>query len=103
MGTRLTELVERFGGRLEGDPDIEVTRFLTVERRFLHTPAMLGSIHFVDADGAWAAGMLQELVYGATDGWTHALDCAPRRTGCRAADSGRFSLGFAPRFPISLL
>ena len=57
-------------------PDIEVTRFLTVERRFLHTPALLGTIHFVDAEGAWAAGMLQELVPGATDAWSHALECA---------------------------
>ena len=57
-------------------PDLEVTRFLTTERRFLHTPALLGSIHFVDAQGPWAAGMLQELVPGATDAWTHALECA---------------------------
>jgi maltokinase len=57
-------------------PDLEVTRFLTVERRFLHTPALLGTIHFVDTEGVWAAGMLQELVPGATDGWTHALSCA---------------------------
>jgi maltose alpha-D-glucosyltransferase/alpha-amylase len=41
----------------------------------MHTPALLGTIHFVDTEGAWAAGMLQELVPGATDGWTHALDC----------------------------
>ena len=32
MGTRLTELVERFGGRLEGDPDIEVTRIAPLDR-----------------------------------------------------------------------
>lgn len=57
-------------------PDLEVTRFLTIERRFLHTPALLGSIHFIDGEGPWAAGMLQELVPGATDAWSHALDCA---------------------------
>jgi UDP-3-O-[3-hydroxymyristoyl] glucosamine N-acyltransferase len=32
MGTRLTELVARFGGRLEGDPDIEVTRIAPLDR-----------------------------------------------------------------------
>ena len=57
-------------------PDIEVTRFLTIERRFLHAPALLGSIHFIDAQGPWAAGMLQELVPGAVDAWSHALECA---------------------------
>ena len=57
-------------------PDLEVTRFLTIERRFLHTPALLGSIHFIDAQGPWASGMLQELVPGAVDAWSHALECA---------------------------
>jgi UDP-3-O-[3-hydroxymyristoyl] glucosamine N-acyltransferase len=32
MGIRVSELVERFGGRLEGDPDIEVTAIAPLER-----------------------------------------------------------------------
>src|SRR4051812_5075387 len=32
MGTRLAELVERFGGQLEGDPDIEVTAIAPLDR-----------------------------------------------------------------------
>jgi len=56
-------------------PDLEVTRFLTIERRFIHTPALLGSVHFTDGQGAWVGGMLQELVPGATDAWSHALEC----------------------------
>ena len=32
MGTRLAQLVARFGGRLEGDPDTEITRFAPLER-----------------------------------------------------------------------
>lgn len=32
MGTRLGELVERFGGRLEGDADIEVTAITPLDR-----------------------------------------------------------------------
>jgi UDP-3-O-[3-hydroxymyristoyl] glucosamine N-acyltransferase len=32
MGTRLVELVERFGGRLQGDPDIEVSRIAPLDR-----------------------------------------------------------------------
>jgi UDP-3-O-[3-hydroxymyristoyl] glucosamine N-acyltransferase len=32
MGTRVTELVERFGGQLQGDPDTEVTAIAPLER-----------------------------------------------------------------------
>jgi UDP-3-O-[3-hydroxymyristoyl] glucosamine N-acyltransferase len=32
VGTRLAELVERFGGQLEGDPDIEVTAIAPLDR-----------------------------------------------------------------------
>lgn len=55
-------------------PDVEVTRFLTIERRFLNVPVLLGTIAFEDADGVTIAGMLQELVPGARDAWSHALD-----------------------------
>jgi maltose alpha-D-glucosyltransferase/alpha-amylase len=55
-------------------PDVEVTRFLTTERRFVHVPVLLGTIRFEDASGVSVAGMLQEYVQGAVDGWTFALD-----------------------------
>src|SRR5205085_5683340 len=42
-------------------PDVEVTRFLTIERGFVHVPVLLGTIRFEDARGATVAGMLQEL------------------------------------------
>jgi UDP-3-O-[3-hydroxymyristoyl] glucosamine N-acyltransferase len=32
MGTRLTELVERFGGQLEGDPELEVSAIAPLDR-----------------------------------------------------------------------
>ena len=54
-------------------PDVEVTRFLTVERQFVHVPVLLGTIAFEDARGSTIAGMLQELVPGATDAWSYAL------------------------------
>jgi maltose alpha-D-glucosyltransferase/alpha-amylase len=59
-------------------PDVEVTRFLTVERQFVHVPVLLGTIRFEDASGgsATTAGMLQELVPGAVDGWTYVLECS---------------------------
>ena len=56
-------------------PDVEVTRFLTIDRQFLHVPVLLGTIRFEDASGTTIAGMLQELVPGAQDGWSYALDC----------------------------
>jgi len=61
-------------------PDVEVTRFLTIERQFAHVPALLGTIRFESADGETIAGMLQELVPGAADAWTYALDAAKRFT-----------------------
>jgi maltose alpha-D-glucosyltransferase/alpha-amylase len=54
-------------------PDVEVTRFLTIARSFVHTPALLGTIRFEDRDGVTTAGMLQELVPRATDAWKYAL------------------------------
>lgn len=54
-------------------PDVEVTRFLTLERQFAHVPVLLGAIRFEDEAGVTTAGMLQELVPGAVDGWTFAL------------------------------
>jgi len=54
-------------------PDVEVARFLTRERSFPHVPVLLGSIAFHDASGETVAGMLQELVPGAVDGWSYAL------------------------------
>ncbi|MEX2153641.1 MAG: hypothetical protein WD825_09905 [Gemmatimonadaceae bacterium] len=55
-------------------PEVEVTRFLTTERQFVHVPVLLGTIRFEDASGVSIAGMLQEYVQGAVDGWTFALD-----------------------------
>jgi maltokinase len=69
-------------------PDVEVARFLTRERAFAHVPVLLGSVTFEDAAGETVAGMLQELVPGAVDGWSHAL----------AASRAYFS---APQAPAS--
>ncbi|HEU4994232.1 MAG TPA: hypothetical protein VFT29_05405 [Gemmatimonadaceae bacterium] len=55
-------------------PDVEVTKFLTIDRRFVNVPVLLGTVRFEDASGVTIAGMLQEYVRGAVDGWTYALD-----------------------------
>ena len=57
-------------------PDLEVTRFLTIERGFHNVPALIGSIAFEDADVTTVAGQLQELARGARDCWAIALDAA---------------------------
>lgn len=57
-------------------PDLEVTRFLTLDARFAHTPTLLGSVRFVHDNAGGAvevAGMLQEVVPGAMDAWSFAL------------------------------
>lgn len=66
-------------------PDVEVTRFLTVARRFVHVPVLLGTISFEDSEGNWTAGMLQELVPGAIDGWRYALDSSREYVGAEDA------------------
>ena len=43
MGTRLTELVERFGGQLEGDPDLEVSAIAPLERAGASDISFLGN------------------------------------------------------------
>ena len=67
-------------------PDVEVTRFLTVDRAFPHVPVLLGTIRFEDESGTTIAGMLQEFVRGAVDGWKHAL--ASSRAYFAAAGAG---------------
>jgi trehalose synthase-fused probable maltokinase len=57
-------------------PDVEVTRFLTVDQRFVYTPVLLGTIRFEDPNGTTVAGMMQEYVQGAVDGWSHALNAS---------------------------
>jgi maltokinase len=55
-------------------PDVEVTRFLTIERVFVHVPVLMGTIRFEDPQGTTIAGMLQEYVPGAMDTWSYVLD-----------------------------
>jgi UDP-3-O-[3-hydroxymyristoyl] glucosamine N-acyltransferase len=43
MGTRVSDLVERFGGQLEGDPDIEVTAIAPLERAGAHDISFLSN------------------------------------------------------------
>ncbi|HEY2377795.1 MAG TPA: hypothetical protein VGH98_17615 [Gemmatimonadaceae bacterium] len=64
--------------RLEtgANPDVELTRFLTVDAEFPHTPSLLGVIRFEDDGVPTIAGMLQEYLAKSIDAWAHTLDCA---------------------------
>jgi trehalose synthase-fused probable maltokinase len=55
-------------------PDVEVTRFLTTQAGFTHTPAFLGELRFEDEHGTTTAGMTQRYIPGATDLWAYALE-----------------------------
>ena len=56
------------------NPDVEVSHFLTVRAGFGHTPAMLGSIAYISADGVeHSLGVLQAFVENEGDAWEHTL------------------------------
>ncbi|HKW08824.1 MAG TPA: hypothetical protein VJO33_00505 [Gemmatimonadaceae bacterium] len=57
-------------------PDVELTRFLTMDAEFPHTPSLLGVVRFEDGDQETVAGMLQEYLPKSVDAWAYALDCA---------------------------
>jgi maltose alpha-D-glucosyltransferase/alpha-amylase len=52
------------------NPEIEVGRFLTEVAGFANTPALLGSVEFVEADQKSAVGVVHEFVQNQGDAWT---------------------------------
>ncbi len=55
-------------------PEIEMSGFLTMQAHFTNTPAMLGSIHLIDAAGQEIAlGILHALIRNQGDGWSFTL------------------------------
>ena len=56
------------------NPDVELTRFLTIDAKFPHTPTLLGVIRFDDRDAKSVAGMLQEFLPKSIDAWSYALE-----------------------------
>jgi maltose alpha-D-glucosyltransferase/alpha-amylase len=76
-------------------PDVEMTRFLTVEAGFPHVPALFGTITYRDASGEAMAGMLQEYVAGSTDAWSYILETA--KSGANGATRDIENLGIITR------
>jgi trehalose synthase-fused probable maltokinase len=58
------------------NPDVEITDFLTRRHSFPHAAVLLAVLRFEGRDGNTVAGMMQELVPEAQDGWRYALECA---------------------------
>ena len=56
------------------NPDVELTRFLTIDAKFPHTPTLLGVIRFEEGGARSVAGMLQEFLPKSVDAWSYALE-----------------------------
>ena len=82
-------------------PDVELTRFLTVDAAFPYTPALLGTIRFEDGGGKMVAGMLQEFLPKSVDAWSYALERAkPYFAAPRDRDAPNAFLDDAERLGI---
>ena len=57
-------------------PDVELTRFLTIDAAFPHVPTLFGTITYHDEMGGAVAGMMQEYLAGSMDAWTYILQTA---------------------------
>ena len=57
-------------------PDVEVTRYLTIDAGFAHTPVLLGVAHFTGDGADMVAAMLQEYLPKSVDAWSFGLECA---------------------------
>ncbi|HET9423882.1 MAG TPA: hypothetical protein VFO55_00815 [Gemmatimonadaceae bacterium] len=58
-------------------PDVEITRFLTVDAGFPNVPTLFGTISYTSGKAGEAAticGMMQEYVAGSRDAWSYILE-----------------------------
>ena len=82
-------------------PDVELTRFLTIDAKFAHTPALLGIIRFEEEGRATIAGMLTEYLPKSVDAWSYALERArPYFNAPRDRESPNVFLGDAERLGV---
>ena len=63
-------------------PDVEMTRFLTVDAAFPHVPTLFGTIAY----GEVVCGMMQEYVAGSKDAWSYILESAKKNPQSTARD-----------------
>jgi trehalose synthase-fused probable maltokinase len=55
------------------NPELEMSRFLTLRMRFPHTPTLAGAVHYQSAEVGRTLAVLQAFVSGTRDGWTWTL------------------------------
>ena len=70
-------LIVKLFRRLEPgvNPDYEIGRYLTEQRRFSRVPGVAGDIHFhFPAEEPTTVAMMQQLVESQADGWRHATE-----------------------------
>jgi maltose alpha-D-glucosyltransferase / alpha-amylase len=56
------------------NPDVEISRYLTQQVKFEHTPAFLGTIEWRSEKGSMVLGMMQAMIESNTDAWSYILD-----------------------------
>lgn len=76
-------------------PDVEITRFLTMEAGFPHVAALMGTIAYTSAEGEAICGQLQEYLAGSRDAWSYILEVG--RSGSAAAARDIEKLGLVTR------
>jgi maltose alpha-D-glucosyltransferase/alpha-amylase len=57
-------------------PDVELTRFLTVDAGFANVPTLLGTVAYNGDRGQAVAAMLQEYLAGSRDAWAYVVESA---------------------------
>ena len=67
-------------------PDVEVTRFLTVDAAFPHVPTLFGVITYTDKSGEAICGMMQEYLAGSRDAWSYVLEVTKANPSSTARD-----------------
>ena len=81
------------------NPDVELTRFLTVKAGFEHTPPVLGSIAYESPEGdSTVVAVAQEFVESVGDGWAFVIAMLERHIGAgESPNSGAESKEVARR------
>jgi maltose alpha-D-glucosyltransferase/alpha-amylase len=69
-------------------PDLEMTRFLTVDAKFPNVPTLFGTITYgvYGSTESAVCAMLQEYVAGSRDAWSHVLEAAKKNPASTARD-----------------
>lgn len=56
------------------NPDLELTRYLTEEKKFHNIPAFVGAVEWRSDNGSMVLGLMQEMVEAGGDAWTYMLE-----------------------------